>query len=60
MISDRDYIADLFRRWMRGDALSLVERQSINQLPEVAEQFHPSTTVITVKDSKIGWASAFR
>ena len=25
-----------------------VERQSINQLPEVAEQFHPSTTVITV------------
>ena len=37
-----------------------VERQSINQLPEVAEQFHPSTTVITVKDSKIGWASAFR
>ncbi|GIV03843.1 MAG: hypothetical protein KatS3mg015_2673 [Fimbriimonadales bacterium] len=37
-----------------------VERQFINQLPEVAEQFHPSTTVITVKDSKIGWASAFR
>ena len=37
-----------------------VERQSINHLPEVAEQFHPSTTVITVKDSKIGWASAFR
>lgn len=37
-----------------------VERQSINQLPEVAESFHPSTTVITVKDSKIGWASAFR
>lgn len=37
-----------------------VERQSINTLPEVAESFHPSTTVITVKDSKIGWASAFR
>ena len=37
-----------------------VERQSINQLPEVAESFHPSTTTITVKDSKIGWASAFR
>ena len=37
-----------------------VERQSISHLPEVAEQFHPSTTVITVKDSKIGWASAFR
>ena len=37
-----------------------VERQNINNLPEVAESFHPSTTVITVKDSKIGWASAFR
>lgn len=37
-----------------------VERQFINQLPEVAESFQMSTTVITVKDSKIGWASAFR
>lgn len=37
-----------------------VERQSINELPVVAEEFHESTTLITVKDSKIGWASAFR
>lgn len=37
-----------------------VERQSINELPIVAEEFHESTTLITVKDSKIGWASAFR
>ena len=37
-----------------------VERQSINELPVIAEEFHESTTLITVKDSKIGWASAFR
>jgi len=37
-----------------------VERQFINQLPTVAEEFHDSCTLITVRDSKIGWASAFR
>ena len=37
-----------------------VERQSIQMLPAVSETFHDSTTMITVKDSKIGWASAFR
>lgn len=37
-----------------------VERQYINKLPEVAEQFHETDTVIVVKDSKIGWANAFR
>jgi len=37
-----------------------VERQLIAKLPEVAEEFHPTDTVIKVKDSKIGWASAFR
>lgn len=37
-----------------------VERQSINNLPTVSEDFHQSDTLITVKDSKIGWASAFR
>lgn len=37
-----------------------VERQSINQLPTVSEDFHDSDTLITVRDSKIGWASAFR
>lgn len=37
-----------------------VERQYINKLPEVAEEFHESETIITVRDSKIGWASAFR
>ena len=37
-----------------------VERQFINNLPTVPEVFHQSDTLITVKDSKIGWASAFR
>ena len=37
-----------------------VERQYINQLPEVAEEFHDTDTVIIVRDSKIGWATAVR
>ena len=37
-----------------------VERQYINKLPEVAEEFHESDTVIHVRDSKIGWASGLR
>ena len=37
-----------------------VERQFINRLPEVAEEFHQSDTTIVVSDSKIGWAKALR
>ena len=37
-----------------------VERQYINQLPEVAEEFHDTDTVIIVRDSKIGWATGVR
>ena len=37
-----------------------VERAFINKLPEVAEEFHPTDSMIVVADSKIGWASAFR
>ena len=37
-----------------------VERQYINQLPEVAEEFHDTDTVIIVRYSKIGWATAVR
>ena len=37
-----------------------VERQYISRLPEVAESFHPTDTVISVGDSKIGWAKAFK
>lgn len=37
-----------------------VERQEIQHLPCVAEEFYPTDTVISVQDSKIGWATAFR
>lgn len=37
-----------------------VERQYVNQLPSIAESFYPCDTIIKVKDSKIGWANAFR
>lgn len=37
-----------------------VERQYINKLPEVAEEFYETDTTIFVDDSKIGWAKAFR
>lgn len=37
-----------------------VERQSINQLPIIAEEFHDTDTCITVKDSRIGWAVSYR
>lgn len=37
-----------------------VERQFVNKLPEVAETFHDTDTIIKVADSKAGWASALR
>ena len=37
-----------------------VERQFIAKLPEIAEDFFESDTVIKVMDSKIGWATSLR
>lgn len=37
-----------------------VERQFVASLPIVSEEFFASDTTITVADSKMGWASAFR
>ncbi len=37
-----------------------VERQFVNKMPEVPEKIFPSDLVINVKDSKEGWAKAFR
>lgn len=37
-----------------------VERQHISNLPVIPDEFHNTDTVITVADSKIGWASAYR
>ena len=37
-----------------------VERQYVEKLPTISEQFTNSETVIAVQDSKIGWAKAYR
>ena len=37
-----------------------VEYNNVEQLPIIAETFSKSDTIIVVKDSKAGWASAFR
>jgi ribonucleoside-diphosphate reductase alpha chain len=37
-----------------------VEREYVNKLPDVPEELHESDTVIKVRDSKLGWASAYR
>lgn len=37
-----------------------VERQYVNKLPEVPEALYDSDTTIVVKDSKEGWAKAYR
>ena len=37
-----------------------VERQYVDKLPEIAEKFHETETVIKVRDSKIGWAKSYR
>ncbi len=37
-----------------------VEEQYISKLPEIAEDFHATDTVIHVPDSKVGWAKSYR
>ena len=37
-----------------------VERQYTNKLPDVSEDFHNTETTIVVRDSKVGWAKAFK
>ena len=37
-----------------------VEDQYISKLPEIAEEFHATDTVIHVPDSKVGWAKSYR
>ena len=37
-----------------------VERQHIQKLPIIAEDFHDTETTIVVRDSKIGWAKAYK
>ena len=37
-----------------------VERQYVNELPSIADEFHSTDTTITVADSKMGWAKALK
>ena len=37
-----------------------VERQFVTKLPEVAEEFHHTDSLILVADSKMGWAKALK
>jgi ribonucleoside-diphosphate reductase alpha chain len=37
-----------------------VEQREVEQIPSVAEEFFDSDTIITVADSKLGWAKAFK
>jgi ribonucleoside-diphosphate reductase alpha chain len=37
-----------------------VERQHVQSLPVIADEFHPSETVIRVADSRTGWAKSFK
>ncbi len=37
-----------------------VERQFIQKLPMMAEEFHPTKSIISVGDSKLGWAKSYK
>ncbi|MAZ33841.1 MAG: putative ribonucleoside-diphosphate reductase subunit alpha [Prokaryotic dsDNA virus sp.] len=37
-----------------------VENKYVEQLPKISEEFEESDTIVTVRDSKEGWAKAFR
>jgi ribonucleoside-diphosphate reductase alpha chain len=37
-----------------------VENQYVSKLPEIAEAFHATDTVIHIPDSKVGWAKSYR
>jgi len=37
-----------------------VESRYTNKLPEIPDEIHPTETTIAVRDSKIGWATAYR
>ena len=37
-----------------------VERQHVNELPRVADEFHPTDTIIRVADSRLGWAKGLK
>lgn len=60
-IDDARAFDEILHTLMCGTGMGFsVERQFINQLPTVAETFTSTEITIKVKDSKAGWANAFR
>lgn len=52
---------EIFYLLMCGSGVGFsVERQYINQMPVVSEEFHDTDTTIDVADSKIGWAKGLK
>ena len=60
-VDDKRSFDELMYILMCGTGVGFsVERQYINKLPTVAEEFRDTDTVISVADSKIGWATALK
>lgn len=60
-ISDARAFDEIAYILMNGTGVGYsVERQFVNKLPEIAEEFYDTDTVIKVADSKQGWAGALR
>lgn len=52
---------EIFYMLMCGSGAGFsVERQYINQMPEINDEMHKTDTTIVVRDSKIGWARALK
>ena len=60
-IDDKRVFDEIMYILMCGTGVGFsVERKYIEKLPEIPNEFHDANTTITVVDSRIGWASAFR
>lgn len=59
---DQPYkFAEVMYNLMCGSGVGFsVERQFINLLPEIPNEFYDSSTVIHVDDSRLGWCQSFR
>lgn len=61
IIDDQRAFSEALYILMNGTGLGFsVERQFVSKLPEVADELFPTETVIKVKDSKMGWAIAYK
>lgn len=60
-VSNPRVFDEIFYWLMGGSGVGFsVERQFINEMPDIAESFFDSETTIIVKDSRPGWAKALK